>query len=601
MTTMRALKDVQFRDVPQSIECEQGLLGCVLLNNDTYRAISAITKPEHFREDLHRRIWTTIDTMVGGSGKVANPITVKTVLGDIDLGDGTTTMQYLARLASEATSTVNAKDYAEILRDLSLRRKLISVAQDTIDVAYDLPLDSKVATVLDGFEDSVMALRSHVGDASEFEGFDTVSERAMQEANDAYTRGPGLVGLSSGFQRIDDALGGLMKTNLIILGGRPGAGKTALSTNIGLSVARELQRRKKDGEKVGRVGFFSLEMKKEQLVRRIFADVSGVPDWKVRRGFATEPEMTRWIDAQRELRTIPFDIDDSSGLTIGQLRIRARNLKKRRGLELLIVDYLQLLAGSKDSGRRETNRVQEITEITTGLKELAKELDIPIIALSQLSRRVEERDDKRPMLSDLRESGSIEQDADQVLFVYRDEYYLSKQKPPVEGTEARAHYDRRMRAIKGIAEIIIGKNRHGPEATIELGFDGSLTKFLNSPDPREPEPENEAQPRQKGPKLSKDAVLLYGLLKSMSLTQYPVRIPSADEMREDRNLKKTARLISAIKAREMFAQQVLGADTDVKMVEKRFRETMKDLRHAGVAMWSGTKDEPLVWLPELAE
>jgi replicative DNA helicase len=570
------------------------------MNNDAYRQVSAILKAEDFREDFHRRVWKTIDHMVGGMGKIASPLTIKTAIGDVDIG-GVTTGQYLARLAAEAATLSSVKDYAEIIRDLAARRRLIGVCQDTIDEAYDMPVESKVAMLIDNFEDNVMALRAHTGDASDFENFEDVSLRALEEANEAYTRGPGLVGLSSGFQRIDDALGGLMKTNLIILGGRPGAGKTALSTNIGLSVARDLQRRKKEGEKVGRVGFFSLEMKKEQLVRRIFADVSGVPDWKVRRGFATEDEMTRWIDAQRELRTIPFDIDDTSGLTIGQLRIRARNLKKRRGLELLIVDYLQLLSGAKDSGRRETNRTQEITEITTGLKELAKELDIPIIALSQLSRRVEERDDKRPMLSDLRESGSIEQDADQVLFVYRDEYYISKQKAPMEGTEARAHYDRRMRAVKGIAEIIIGKNRHGPEATIELGFDGSLTKFLNSPEPREEEPEIEAQPRQKGPKLSKDALLLFGLLKSMSLNQYPVRIPTADEMRQDRNLKKTARLVSAIKARETFAQQVLGADTDAKTVEKRFRETMKDLRHAGIAMWSGNKDEPLVWIPELAE
>jgi replicative DNA helicase len=467
VTTMRALQDVQLRALPASIEVEQGLLGCVLMNNDTYRQVSAITKPDHFREDLHRRIWSTIDNMVGGQGKVANPITVKTVLGDVDLG-GVTTMQYLSRLAAHATQTTNAKDYAEILRDLALRRKLIGVCQDTLDYAYDLPIDSKLEAVIDGFEDSVMALRSHTGDSSDFEGFDTVSERAMAEANEAYARGPGLVGLSTGFQRIDDALGGLMKTNLIILGGRPGAGKTALSTNIGLSVARELQQRKKEGGKIGRVGFFSLEMKKEQLVRRIFADVSGVPDWKVRRGFATEEEMTRWIDAQRELRTIPFDIDDTSGLTIGQLRIRARNLKKRRGLELLIVDYLQLLAGS-DKGRRDNNRVQEITEITTGLKELAKELDIPIIALSQLSRRVEERDDKRPMLSDLRESGSIEQDADQVLFVYRDEYYLERSEP--EPTDKkRQEWEVSMGYARDRMELIAAKVRNGRVGKRNLYF-----------------------------------------------------------------------------------------------------------------------------------
>jgi replicative DNA helicase len=336
-------------------------------------------------------------------------------------------------------------------------------------------------------------------------------------------------------------------------------------------------------------------MGERQLKQRILSDLAQVPFWKLKRGLADKTEMERYTLAERDFAKLPLLIDPTGGLSIAQLKIRARALKKRRGLSLLVVDYLQLLTGS---GRRSDNRVAEVTEITTGLKALAKELDVPIIALSQLSRKVEERDDKRPMLSDLRESGSIEQDADSVLFVYREEYYLRKAEPRQEGTEQHAKWQAAMRKWQGVAEIIIGKNRHGPEGTAELGFEGQFTRFTNEPEPREIEPEEVRQRAAKRPTFTAEGTVLYGILKSLTLTKS--RIATNEQRAADKRLCKGARLIPLDDARQAFGNEVLPG-SDESAVNTRFRAAFVSLRKADIAFYHGTQETGFaVWLPELA-
>jgi replicative DNA helicase len=470
--------DPSFRVPPHNIEAEQALLGAVLVNNDAFDRVSDFLKPEDFSDELHRRIYDVAAQLIR-AGKLATPITLKTFLGEHELG-GVTMAQYLARLAAEATTIINAADYGRMIHNLAVRRNLIVIGEDIVNGAYDAPI---AASPREQIEEAERKLYS-IAEAGRYDGgfqrFSDALAIAVDMAAKAWERDGRLSGLASGLTDIDKMLGGLQHSDLIIVAGRPGMGKTALATNIGFNVAKAYEfEARPDGTHAtvngGIVGFFSLEMSAEQLATRIISEQAAVPSYKIRRGDISEAEFHRVAQAAREMQTIPFYIDQTGGISIAQLAARARRLKRQRGLDLLVVDYIQLLSASRT---RSESRVQELTEITTGLKALAKELNVPILALSQLSRQVEGRDDKRPLLSDLRESGSIEQDADVVMFVFREEYYL-KNKQPHEGTEEFLEWQAAMEQVHGKAEIIIGKQRHGPTGTIELAFDAEVTRFAN--------------------------------------------------------------------------------------------------------------------------
>ncbi len=470
--------DPGFRVPPHNIEAEQALLGAVLVNNDAFDRVSDFLKPEDFSDELHRRIYDVAAQLIR-AGKLATPITLKTFLGEHDLGS-LTIAQYLARLAAEATTIINAADYGRMIHDLAVRRNLIVIGEDIVNGAYDAPI---AASPREQIEEAERKLYS-VAETGRYEGgfqrFSDALAIAVDMAAKAWERDGRLSGLASGLTDLDKMMGGLQPSDLIIIAGRPGMGKTALATNIAFNVARAYEfEPRPDGTHAtvngGIVGFFSLEMSAEQLATRIISEQAAVPSYKIRRGDISESEFHRVAQAAREMQTVPFYIDQTGGISIAQLAARARRLKRQRGLDLLVVDYIQLLSSSKT---RSDSRVQELTEITTGLKALAKELNLPILALSQLSRQVEGRDDKRPLLSDLRESGSIEQDADVVMFVFREEYYL-KNKQPHEGTEEFLEWQAAMEQVHGKAEIIIGKQRHGPTGTIELAFEAEVTRFAN--------------------------------------------------------------------------------------------------------------------------
>jgi replicative DNA helicase len=471
----------QYRVAPNNIDAEQALLGAILVNNDAFYRVSDFLEPAHFFEDLHRRIYEIASTLIK-AGKVATPITLKTYLGDQDLG-GVTVSQYLARLAAEATTVINAEDYGRTIHDLALRRNLITIGEDIVNTAYDAPVEASPRDQIEEAERKLYGLAETGRADGGFQRFSDALTNAIDMAAAAYKREGKLSGISTGLRDLDRMLGGLQPSDLVILAARPAMGKTSLATNIAFNVADAYQSEKQpDGSlktvNGGIVGFFSLEMSAEQLATRIIAEQAGVPSYKIRRGDIREEDFYKITEAARKMQTIPFYIDQTGGISIAQLTARARRLKRQRGLDFLVIDYLQLLSGSSKKGE---NRVQELTEITTGMKALAKELNVPILALSQLSRQVESRDDKRPQLSDLRESGSIEQDADVVMFIYRDEYYL-KNKEPKPGTEEYFKWQTEMDQVHGKAEVIIGKQRHGPTGTVQLAFQADVTRFADLAD-----------------------------------------------------------------------------------------------------------------------
>jgi replicative DNA helicase len=468
-----------YRAAPHNIEAEQALLGAILVNNEAFYRVSDFLEPRHFFEPIHQNIYQLSRDLIR-AGKIATPVTLKTFLdANIDIG-GLNVSQYLARLAAEATTIINAADYGHTIYDLSIRRDLIQVGEDMVNLAYDAPVDFAPRNQIEDAERRLYELAETGRYDGGFQRFAQALTTAVDMAARAYQRDGKLSGLATHLDDLDRMMGGLQPSDLVILAGRPGMGKTSLATNVGYNVAKAWRGEvKPDGHTMtvngGIVGFFSLEMSAEQLATRIIAEQTGIPSNQIRRGGISEADFERIKDHSIELQSLPFYVDETGGLSVAQLAARARRLKRQRGLDLLIIDYLQLLQGS--TRRSSENRVQEITEITTKLKALAKELNVPILALSQLSRQVESRDDKRPQLSDLRESGSIEQDADVVLFVYREEYYHLMRKPLESNREKFAEWLAESDKVHGRAEVIIGKQRHGPTGTVELQFDAAVTRF----------------------------------------------------------------------------------------------------------------------------
>ncbi|MGD9295235.1 MAG: replicative DNA helicase [Roseobacter sp.] len=465
--------------MPHSIEAEQQLLGAILTNNDVYDRVSRIISPKHFYDPVHARIYEIAEARIA-KNNLASPVTLKAFMEDDEGLKELGGPAYLARLAGAAISAFAVKDYARMIYDLAVRRDLIRLGRTISDKAARVDVASEPREQIVEAEQALYSLAEQGQIESGFQSFLKAVTDAVNVANAAYQRDGGLAGTSTGLVDLDKKLGGLHRSDLLILAGRPSMGKTSLATNIAFNIAKAYKRGVlPDGTEGavdgGVVGFYSLEMSAEQLAARILSEASEVPSEQIRRGDMTEAEFRRFVDAAKALEACPLYIDDTPALPIAQLAARARRLKRTHGLDVLMVDYLQLVRGS---GRSE-NRVNEISEITMGLKAIAKELDIPVVALSQLSRQVENRDDKRPQLSDLRESGSIEQDADVVMFVFREEYYKEREKPGDHDLEAMAKWQEEMERLHGRAEVVIGKQRHGPIGTVDLSFEGRFTRFGN--------------------------------------------------------------------------------------------------------------------------
>jgi len=478
--------DPLYREAPGNIEAEQALLGAVLVNNDAFYRVSDFLKPEHFYEPLHRQIFEVAGQQIR-MGKTSNPVTIKTFLpADEKLGE-ITVAQYLARLASEAVTIINAEDYGRAIYDLAIRRALIGIGEDMVNIAFDAPVEMPPREQIEDAERRLFELAETGRYDGGFQPFTDALRTAIDMANEAYQREGKLSGIATGLKSMDEKMGGLQRSDLIVLAGRPGMGKTSLATNIAANIAAAYRgEQQSDGSMKaadgGVVGFYSLEMSAEQLATRILSEVAEVSSSKIRRGEINESDFEQLVTTSNQIQKMPLYIDQTGGISIAQLAARARRLKRQKGLDVMIIDYIQLMTGSAKSN---SNRVQEITEITTGLKALGKELNVPIIALSQLSRQVESRDDKRPQLSDLRESGSIEQDADVVLFVFREEYYVQNMEPrrsPDEfkndiKNEEYIAWEEKMNKVRGTADVIVAKQRHGPTGTARLGFQAIYTRF----------------------------------------------------------------------------------------------------------------------------
>ncbi len=460
-----------YRQPPANEEAEQALLGAILANNAALDRVADFLRPEHFYIPAHGRIYAAC-LRLREMNRIADPISLKRLFeqdGDLQ---GIGGAQYLADLASSIVPVTAAEDYGQTIYDLHLRRQLIAIGEEVVNDAYRPDNEAEAPEQIQQAEEKLYRLASTGIVRTEFQPFSEVLGRAVEAAGRALERDTPLTGVTTGLADLDRMLGGLQPSDLLILAGRPGMGKSALAANIAFNAARRYVQ--KNGREGAVSAFFSLEMSGEQLAARLLADAAEIPSEKIRKGDMKRSDFPRIVEASNAIRNTPLFIDDTAGLSISALRTRAIRLKRQHNLGLLVVDYLQLMTPS--GLKRTDNRVQEISEITRGLKILAKDLNIPVLALSQLSRQVESRDDKRPQLSDLRESGSIEQDADVVMFVYREAYYRSKAEP-MEGTPEHQEWQAAMERVHNIAEVIIAKQRHGPTGTVRMHFEGAFTRF----------------------------------------------------------------------------------------------------------------------------
>jgi replicative DNA helicase len=489
VTPLREADIEPIRVAPYNAEAEQALLGAIFRNRLAYDRVADFLRAEHFGNAVHARIYEAIGKLIE-RGQVANPVTLKHLFDQdgalAEIGGG----QYLTRLAEAAVTIINAEDYGKRIHDLHLRRQLIGLGEDVVNDAFKHDLDDDAVTQIERAESRLFELASTGETEGGLKTLDSALKNALDMAEAAFQRSGRTVGVASGFVDLDKKLGGLHPSDLIILAGRPSMGKTALATNIAFHAAKSyVAGLAADGRKIAEdgavIGFFSLEMSAEQLATRILAEESGVSSDRIRRGDVRRDDFDKFVAASQRLAAVPLYIDDTPALSVAALRTRARRLKRQQGLGMIVVDYLQLLRPSS-TGRGQENRVQEISEITRGLKAIAKELEVPVLALSQLSRQVEQREDKRPQLADLRESGSIEQDSDVVMFIFREEYYLSRAEPtrrPDEGDDKfNDRHDRwreRCEQTFGLAEVIIAKQRHGPIGTVKLHFEAETTRFDN--------------------------------------------------------------------------------------------------------------------------
>jgi len=478
-----ALEQTQTRErtPPVNYEAEQALLAAILANNQAYERVADFLRADHFADAVHGRIFAACAKLID-RGQIANAVTLKNVFERDNALQDVGGSQYLTDLQNAHVTAINAEHYGRAIHDLHLRRQLITLGEDIVNEAFDYNLDSRATDQIEATEQKLFQLAETGQSEGDFKPFASALTQAVTQAEAAHRREGQIAGVTTGLEDLDQLLGGLHNTDLIVLAGRPGMGKTALATNVAFNAAR---RRVDRGDDEGAVvGFFSLEMAAEQLATRILSEQSGIDSESIRRGKISAQDFESVVQASHELSALPFYIDDTPAISVGQVRQRARRLKRQHNLGMIVVDYLQLMQPT--AGSNPESRVQEISEITRGLKVIAKELEVPVLALSQLSRAVEQREDKRPQLADLRESGTIEQDADVVMFVFREEYYLSKQEPTQRADESdeklqkrMEDWQKRMERAYGVAEAIVAKQRHGPTGQIKLAFDGATTRFGN--------------------------------------------------------------------------------------------------------------------------
>ncbi|HVF36385.1 MAG TPA: replicative DNA helicase [Sphingomicrobium sp.] len=467
--------------LPQNIEAEAALLGALMIDNRLVEDVQIRLKPHHFFEPLHGRIYEAILRMTD-KNMVANPVTLKPMFDGDEAMKEVGGPAYLAQLTGSGAAVIGARDFAAQIYDLALLRALVGVGRDMVEGALDTSEEVAPLAQIERAESELYRVAEEGGNEGKVKSFGEASILAVKQAEKALNSGGHLSGITTGLDGINSKVGGLHKSDLVIVAGRPGMGKTSLATNIAFAAARRAIQEREDGidpdKSAGAaVAFFSLEMSADQLATRILAEQSGISSENLRMGKISQQEFRSLARAAGELSTLPLYIDDTPGLTIAALRARARRLKRQKSIGMVVVDYLQLLQGTGKNSN--DNRVQEISEISRGLKQLAKELDLPVLALSQLSRAVEQREDKRPQLSDLRESGSIEQDADMVWFVYRGDYYLSAKKPDDDHPEF-ANWLEEMNRIHGRADLIVAKQRHGSTGTVRMRFDSRITKFSDA-------------------------------------------------------------------------------------------------------------------------
>ena len=453
---------------PSNLEAEQALLGSILVNNDIIDEVSTIINPTSFYDPAHTKIYEVIETL-NNKGMIANPITLKNYFEKDNMLNDVGGTEYLVKLTRFSGSTKQAVDYAKVIHEMYLRRELVLISDNLSSETLNTK-EQSAEKIIEGTEKSLFDLAERGSFSQSFLKFNQALDQTIEMATQAMKSDQGIVGVPTGLTDLDEKLGGLHKSDLVILAGRPGMGKTALATNIAYHAAQSLQRRQEKSS----VAFFSLEMSSEQLSTRILSEQARIKSDDIRRGKVTEEEINRYIETSRNIYNLPLFIDETPAITIATLSNRARRIKRLFGVSLVVVDYIQLMR-SPNSSRNE-NRVQEVSEITQGLKALAKELKVPVLALSQLSRAVEQRDEKKPQLSDLRESGSIEQDADVVMFVYREAYYLENKQPKL-GSIEHAEWQSKMNDVNGLADIILGKQRHGPTGVVKVEFEGIYTKF----------------------------------------------------------------------------------------------------------------------------
>ena len=471
MKEIKSLQNTTENKQPSNLEAEQALLGSILVNNDIIDEVSTIVNSSIFYDPAHIKIYEVIESL-NNKGMIANPITLKNFFEKDNMLNEVGGTEYLVKLTRFSGSAKQAIDYAKIIHEMYLRRELVLISDklssDTLNAASH---EQNAEDIIEGTEKSLFDLAERGSFSQSFLKFNEALDQTIEMATLAMKSDQGVVGVPTGLTDLDEKLGGLHKSDLVILAGRPGMGKTALATNIAYHAAQNLMSRQEKSS----IAFFSLEMSSEQLSTRILSEQARIKSDDIRRGKVTENEINRYIETSRNIYNLPLYIDETPAITIATLSNRARRIKRLFGVSLIVVDYIQLMR-APNSNNRGDNRVQEVSEITQGLKALAKELKVPVLALSQLSRAVESRDDKKPQLSDLRESGSIEQDADVVMFVYREAYYLENKQPKL-GSIEHAEWQSKMNDVNGLADIILGKQRHGPTGTIKVEFEGIYTKF----------------------------------------------------------------------------------------------------------------------------
>ena len=463
--------EINNNHLPKNIEAEQTILGSILENNELFDEITDEINEGHFHDAIHQKIYKIISNLIS-KGLLANPITIKNFFNSNQELTEIGGLEYLLKLTKVSTTKNQIKHYSKLLSDLYIRRQLIKISEETLEDSKNKELEISGTNILENTERKLFEIAERGEFQRSFVTFKDALKETIDMATAAYKNDQGIVGVPSGLTDLDDRLGGLHKQDLIIIAGRPSMGKTALATNIAFNAAENIQKK----DKKTSVAFFSLEMSSEQLSTRILSEQSRIKSNDIRRGKINQEDFEKFIEASKNLENLPLHIDDTPAITISALSNRARRLKRKQGLDLIVIDYIQLM---KSSGYRNEGRVLEIAEITQGLKALAKELDVPVLALSQLSRQVEQREDKKPQLADLRESGSIEQDADVVMFVFREQYYLEKQEPKL-GTAEHVEWQEKMNQVHNQAEIIIGKQRHGPTGLIKLEFESAFTKFKDA-------------------------------------------------------------------------------------------------------------------------